>query len=129
MSVHKRRSTSLEVVEQQQEAGVAKRETPGRRGRPVSLVRSMAGNIDNQLAGQVFDHFCSASTLKSILRSFRYLCEILRVKPNQLPYFFPKIKATLSGWKAQALWAKLDKRASQNATIEGRRVLELEFSS
>jgi len=116
MSAQKRRSSSLENENQE----VAKRDAAGRRGRPVSLVRSMTGNIDNQLAGQVFDHFCSASTLKSILRSFRYLCEILRLKPNQLPFFYPKLKANLSSWKAQALWTKLDKRASQKCYNRGK---------
>ena len=43
-----------------------------RRARPVSLVRSMSVNVDCGLAGEIFDHFCNAATLKSILRSFRY---------------------------------------------------------
>ena len=43
------------------------------RARPVSLVRSMSVNIDSGLAGEIFDHFCNAATLKSILRSFRFV--------------------------------------------------------
>ena len=117
MSGQRRRSSSLENNNEPTEA---ERVAIGRRPRPVSLVRSMSGHVDNQLAGQIFDHFCGSSTLKSILRSFRYLCEILRVKPNQLPYFYPKLKANLLSWKAQALWTKLDKRGSQKCYNRGK---------
>ena len=49
------------------------RRSEGRqRARPVSLVRSMSVNVDSGLAGEIFDHFCNAATLKSILRSFRF---------------------------------------------------------
>ena len=44
-----------------------------RRARPVSLVRTMSVTVDSGLAGEIFDHFCNAATLKSILRSFRCL--------------------------------------------------------
>jgi len=91
-----------------------------KRPRPVSLVRTMSVNVDFALAGEIFDHFCNAGTLKSILRSYRYLCEVLRLKPNQLPYFYPKLKAKLKTWKAQALWTKLDKRAAQKCYNRGK---------
>ena len=77
------------------------------RARPVSLVRSMSVNVDSGLAGEIFDHFCNAATLKSILNhsglvktkwliskltlvSSRYLCEVLRLKPNRLLIFYQK---------------------------------------
>ena len=73
------------------------------------------------LASEVFDHFCHhANTLKSILRSFRYLCEILRLKPTEFPCFYPKLKAKLRTWKAQALWAKFDKRAAHKCYNRGK---------
>ena len=50
----------------------------------------------------------------------RYLCEVLRLKPNQLPYFYPKLKAKLKTWKAQALWTKLDKRCAQKCYNRGK---------
>lgn len=57
------------------EAEVRRREAEGqRRARPVSLVRTMSVNVDAGLAGEIFDHFCNAATLKSILRSFRFVC-------------------------------------------------------
>merc|ERR550519_2133117 len=80
----------------------------------------MSVSVDAALAGEIFDHFCNAGTLKSILRSYRYLCEVLRLKPNQLPYFYPKLKAKLKTWKAQALWTKLDKRAAQKCYNRGK---------
>lgn len=87
---------------------------------PPSLARSQSLTIDTALASEVFDLFCNASTLKSILRSFRYLCEILRIKPTQFPYFYPKLKSKLNSWKAQALWAKFDKRSSHKVYGRGK---------
>ena len=52
--------------------------------------------------------------------TYRYLCEVLRLKPNQLPYFYPKLKAKLKTWKAQALWTKLDKRCAQKCYNRGK---------
>ena len=63
---------------EEQEAAEVRRREGGqaegqRRARPVSLVRTMSVNVDAGLAGEIFDHFCNAATLKSILRSFRYV--------------------------------------------------------
>ena len=44
------------------------------------------------LASDVFDHFCSATTLKTILGHHRHLCELLHLKPNVFPLFYPKLK-------------------------------------
>ena len=48
------------------------------------------------------------------------MCEVLRLKPNQLPFFYPKLKTNLKTWKAQALWTKLDKKASQKCYNRGK---------
>ena len=61
-----------------------------------------------------------AATLKSILRTFRYLCDILRLKPQEWPHFYPKLKSKLTSWKANALWAKFDKRASHKVYMKGK---------
>ena len=50
----------------------------------------------------------------------RYLCEVLRLKPNQLPFFYPKLKNNLKTWKAQALWTKLDKKAGHKCYNRGK---------
>ena len=61
-------------MEDAEAAEVRRREAEGqRRARPVSLVRTMSVNVDAGLAGEIFDHFCNAATLKSILRSFRFV--------------------------------------------------------
>ena len=74
-----------------------------------------------ELANEVFDHFVSqAATLKSILRTFRYLCDILRLKPQEWPHFYPKLRSKLTSWKANALWAKFDKRASHKVYMKGK---------
>ena len=41
------------------------------RSRPSNQVRTMSVSVDAALAGEIFDHFCNAGTLKSILRSYR----------------------------------------------------------
>lgn len=53
------------------EEGGEGRRREERRPRPVSLVRTLSVTVDSGLAGEIFDHFCNAATLKSILRSFR----------------------------------------------------------
>ena len=85
------------------------------------LTRTQSISIDTELANEVFDHFMSqAATLKSILRTFRYLCDILRLKPQEWPHFYPKLKSKLTSWKANALWAKFDKRASHKVYMKGK---------
>ena len=60
---------------------------------PKMLIRSQSMNIDSELANEVFDHFMTqAATLKSILRTFRYLCDVLRLKPQEWPFFYPKVE-------------------------------------
>jgi len=90
-------------------------------GNPKMLIRTQSMNIDTELANEVFDHFMTqAATLKSILRTFRYLCDVLRMKPQEMPFFYPKLKSKLTSWKANALWAKFDKRASHKVYMKGR---------
>ena len=85
------------------------------------LTRTQSMSIDTELANEVFDHFVSqAATLKSILRTFRYLCDILRLKPQEWPHFYPKLRSKLTSWKANALWAKFDKRASHKVYMKGK---------
>ena len=42
----------------------------------------MSVTVDSGLAGEIFDHFCNAATLKSILRSFRYNILTLHLPPS-----------------------------------------------
>ncbi|XP_014469225.1 PREDICTED: protein-methionine sulfoxide oxidase Mical isoform X2 [Dinoponera quadriceps] len=72
------------------------------------------------LASEVFDQFCNASTLKSILGYYRHLCELLKIRPNIINQFYPKLKTKLRSWKAQALWKKFDQRASHKCYCRGK---------
>ncbi|VVD00198.1 unnamed protein product, partial [Leptidea sinapis] len=73
------------------------------------------------LAAEMFDHFCSAGTMKQILALHREICNTLNLKPNRLPDFYPKLKAMLAGsWKAQALFKKFDARANHKVYAKGR---------
>ncbi|XP_053994798.1 F-actin-monooxygenase Mical isoform X2 [Hylaeus volcanicus] len=72
------------------------------------------------IANDVFDQFCNASTLKSILGHFRHLCELLKIRPNSISQFYPKLKGKLRSWKAQALWKKFDQRANHKCYNRGK---------
>ncbi|XP_072930922.1 F-actin-monooxygenase Mical isoform X2 [Epargyreus clarus] len=73
------------------------------------------------LAAEMFDHFCSAGTMKQILALHREICNTLTLRPNRLPDFYPKLKAKLaSSWKAQALFKKFDARANHKVYGKGR---------
>ncbi len=80
------------------------------------LVRAPSLTIDSALANEIFSRFCAAQTFKAILRSFRYMCDILRISPSPFPSFYPRIKSRLHSWKAQAVWAKFDKRAAHKVS-------------
>ena len=73
--VVRRRAMSSDRAGESMERDDVKRRERGedgqKRARPVSLVRTMSVNVDSALAGEIFDHFCNAGTLKSILRSYR----------------------------------------------------------
>ncbi|KAM3968950.1 LOW QUALITY PROTEIN: molecule interacting with CasL [Aphomia sociella] len=72
-------------------------------------------------AAEMFDHFCSAGTMKQILALHREICSTLTLKPTRLPDFYPKLKAKLaSSWKAQALFKKFDARANHKVYGKGR---------
>lgn len=74
---------------------------------------------DVALASDVFDQFCAASTLKTILTLHRHLCELLRLRPAPFPDFYPHLRAKLRSWRAQALWTKFDKRAAHKCYNRG----------
>uniref|UniRef100_A0A671SER0 F-actin monooxygenase n=1 Tax=Sinocyclocheilus anshuiensis TaxID=1608454 RepID=A0A671SER0_9TELE len=67
-----------------------------------------------------FDRFVQATTCKGTLKAFQELCDFLELKPNEYRVFYHKLKSKLNYWKAKALWAKLDKRASHKEYKKGR---------
>ncbi|XP_032669621.1 F-actin-monooxygenase Mical isoform X2 [Odontomachus brunneus] len=82
--------------------------------------RQAANSPEIALANEVFDQFCNATTLKSILGYYRHLCELLKIRPNVINQFYPKLKTKLRSWKAQALWKKFDQRASHKCYSRGK---------
>ncbi|XP_061524381.1 protein-methionine sulfoxide oxidase mical3a-like isoform X3 [Phycodurus eques] len=76
-------------------------------------------------AQELFDEFVSASTCRAALRSFSQLCEHLDLvlDPDHggaERLLYRSIERRLSYWKANALWAKLDRRASQQEYLQNR---------
>ncbi|XP_056311918.1 protein-methionine sulfoxide oxidase mical3b isoform X3 [Danio aesculapii] len=67
----------------------------------------------------LFDSFVQAATCKETLRAFQDLCEELNLRPGGQPQFYHTLRSRLHYWKAKALWAKLDKRASQKEYMRG----------
>lgn len=72
-------------------------------------------------AQELFDGFVSASTCRAALRSFSQLCEHLQLDCSGAarPLYRP-IKHRLNYWRANALWAKLDRRAAQQEYLRAR---------
>uniref|UniRef100_A0A3Q2Z4G2 F-actin monooxygenase n=1 Tax=Hippocampus comes TaxID=109280 RepID=A0A3Q2Z4G2_HIPCM len=68
----------------------------------------------------LFDKFVQATTCKGTLKAFQELCDHLDVKPTEYRVFYHRLKSKLNYWRAKALWAKLDKRASQKEYKKGR---------
>ncbi|XP_058822163.1 F-actin-monooxygenase Mical isoform X2 [Topomyia yanbarensis] len=71
------------------------------------------------LVAEMFDHFCAATTMRQILGLYRNMCDILGLRPGPLNEFYPKFKAKIRNWKAQALWKKFDTRASHRVYNKG----------
>lgn len=72
-------------------------------------------------AQELFDEFVSASTCRAALRSFSQLCDHLQLDRSapERPLYRP-IKCCLNYWKANALWAKLDRRAAQQEYLRSQ---------
>lgn len=83
------------------------------RGRSVSAANAAQAN-------EYFEHFLNANTLKSILGYYRSICDLLHLKPNVFPLFYPKLRANLTSWRAKALWKKFDARASHKCYAKGK---------
>ncbi|XP_038550613.1 protein-methionine sulfoxide oxidase mical3a-like isoform X2 [Micropterus salmoides] len=65
-------------------------------------------------AQELFDEFVSASTCRATLRSFSQLCDHLQLDQSAAERpLYRTIKCRLNYWRANALWAKLDRRAGQ----------------
>ncbi|XP_041694193.1 protein-methionine sulfoxide oxidase mical2b isoform X5 [Coregonus clupeaformis] len=62
-------------------------------------------------AGQLFENFVQASTCKGTMQAFSILCRQMDLDPLDYRNFYSNLKATVTNWKAKALWTKLDKRA------------------
>jgi hypothetical protein len=78
-------------------------------------------------AGQLFENFVQASTCKGTLQAFSILCRQMDLDPLDYRNFYSNLKATVTNWKAKALWTKLDKRAGHKEykkakACEGTRV-------
>ncbi|XP_071359121.1 protein-methionine sulfoxide oxidase mical3b-like isoform X3 [Trachinotus anak] len=72
-------------------------------------------------AQELFDEFVSAPTCRAALRSFSQLCEHMQLDQRvaERPLYRP-IKHRLNYWRANALWAKLDRRAAQQEYLRAQ---------
>ena len=71
------------------------------------------------LVAEMFDHFCAATTMRQILGLYRNMCDIIGVRASPFNEFYPKFRASIRNWKAQALWKKFDARASHKVYNKG----------
>ncbi|XP_023034623.1 F-actin-monooxygenase Mical isoform X1 [Drosophila willistoni] len=70
-------------------------------------------------AAELFDLLCVATTMRQILALHREMCEAVGLRPSPLNDFYPKLKAKVRSWKAQALWKKFDARAAHRVYGKG----------
>ena len=75
---------------------------------------------ESSQAADVFEKFIAAGTFKSVLSHYRHMCELLKLRPNSIKHFYPKLRSKLKTWKAQALWTKFDKRANHKCYNHGK---------
>ncbi|XP_040886580.1 protein-methionine sulfoxide oxidase mical3a-like [Toxotes jaculatrix] len=72
-------------------------------------------------AQELFDEFVSASTCRAALRSFSQLCEHLQLDQSSAERpLYQAIKRRLNYWRANGLWTKLDRRATQQEYLRAR---------
>uniref|UniRef100_A0A667ZUR6 Uncharacterized protein n=1 Tax=Myripristis murdjan TaxID=586833 RepID=A0A667ZUR6_9TELE len=75
----------------------------------------------NPWASELFDDFVQATTCRATLRAFSQLCEHLQLAQTATERpLYHTIKERLNYWKANGLWAKLDKRAAHQEYMRGR---------
>lgn len=80
------------------------------------LGRKPVVSPDSALAADIFDQFCSAYTLKSILGHFRHLCDVLKIKPTNFPQFYPKLKVSFLKSTLMQIWTELKPKIKLNQT-------------
>ena len=91
--------------------------------RRVSGVHGRSVHMQDEVtaaASVLFDQYCAARTFAAITSTFQQMCDVLELKPSDHHNFYHHLKARLTTWKAQSLWAKLDKRATQREYKKGK---------
>ncbi|KAK2182205.1 hypothetical protein NP493_363g01001 [Ridgeia piscesae] len=74
---------------------------------------------ENSAASDIFDQFCTANTFQGIMGYFQQMCDLLGVRPEDHQIFYRKLKPRLVSWKAQSLWARLDRCATRREYKKG----------
>lgn len=78
------------------------------------------GFLQQRPAAELFDEFISSSTCRTALWSFSQLCEHLQLDRHTAERpLYRSIKCCLKYWRADALWAKLERRAAHQEYQQG----------
>ncbi|XP_056879350.1 protein-methionine sulfoxide oxidase mical3b-like isoform X2 [Takifugu flavidus] len=78
------------------------------------------GFLQHRPAAELFDEFISSSTCRTALWSFSQLCEHLQLDRHTAEWpLYRSIKCCLKYWRADALWAKLERRAAHQEYQQG----------
>uniref|UniRef100_A0A182U974 F-actin monooxygenase n=1 Tax=Anopheles melas TaxID=34690 RepID=A0A182U974_9DIPT len=72
------------------------------------------------MATEMFLHFCAATTMKQIRGLYWNMLDTIGLRPGPLEEFYPKMKAAIRDWRAQALFKKFDARAAHKVYCKGR---------
>lgn len=78
------------------------------------------GFLQQRPAAELFDEFISSSTCRAALWTFSQLCEHLQLDRHRAERpLYRSIKCCLKYWRADALWAKLERRAAHQEYQQG----------
>ncbi|XP_014665739.1 PREDICTED: protein-methionine sulfoxide oxidase Mical-like [Priapulus caudatus] len=72
------------------------------------------------LGADLFDKFVQAPTFKTILSTFKQMCNVLHLDPKDDPSFYLHLRMRVRSWKAESIWSKLDKRAAHKDYKKGK---------
>ncbi|XP_062121898.1 F-actin-monooxygenase Mical isoform X11 [Drosophila sulfurigaster albostrigata] len=113
---HQRHHQQQQLQQQQQQHQQQQLLTAQQQQQQALLMAEHAAAAE---AAELFDLLCVATTMRQILALHRAMCEAVGLRPSPLNDFYPKLKAKVRSWKAQALWKKFDARAAHRVYGKG----------
>jgi len=78
--------------------------------------------FESNYASELFDQFLNANTMRVVITQFKRICNFLDIQPTNFDTFYPRLKSGITNnWKAQSIFNKLDKKASNKIYLQNQR--------